>query len=128
MVTNDYELIKSIIARDDILPTLNHGEMPSMEQIMDDSIVYFYEPDVGLFPANVIGDHRLLMHVAIPKENRGKKALKAARKLVKQLIDKGYTLLARAVDKPHIKRFITMIGAEHTGYDGKYHNYILRGV
>ena len=107
-ITTDYALIRSIIERADILEGFC-GHSPSRDDLESEDIIYFYDEDIGLFPANVRGKN-LFFHAAIPKENRGKKAIKAAKELGVILLEKGYNIYAIQRDEPHLKRFAKMIG------------------
>ena len=112
IVTTDCGLIKSILSRDDIVPTFCGGALPCDEVVMRGDVIYFYEPDVGLFPAEVIGLKRLLIHAAIPKLNRGKLAINAAKELAKRLFNSGYEILTVQKKMKHLKMFVLAIGFE----------------
>jgi len=108
-ITTDYDLVRSIIERPDILPGFNDGKTPSEEQLRDRHIIYFYDDEVGLFPANVHGK-TLVMHAAIPKENRGKKTIHAAKALAKLLVGNGYRVMTQQRKKRHLKSFVSAVG------------------
>ena len=128
IVTRDYDLIRSIIEQPDILPGFNNGNKPTKDQLESDSMVYFYEPGVGLFPANLISDKALVFHAAIPKESRGIKAIRAAKSLGVELLANGFTIYTQQVNKPHFKRFVLLIGFEFLFIKKHLHYYQLRAV
>ena len=126
ILTRDYDLIRSIIERDDILPTFC-GKSPSDEVLKNENILYFYDENVGLFPAQLDGKE-LIFHAAVPKENRGIKAINSIKGLFKDLLGRGYTIKTKTRDFPHIKRFINSIGFEYFGEEGNRKVYILRAL
>lgn len=126
--TTNIELIKSIIGRDDILPAFCGGVLPCDEEIMRGDIIYFYEPEVGLFPAEVIGHNRLLIHAAIPKRSRGKLAINAAKELANRLFSAGYEIFTVQKKIRHLKLFVLMVGFERIGSSSNRNYFIFRGA
>lgn len=126
MITTDYNLIRSILEQPDILPGFRHGKSPTEEQLQNKGIIYFYEPDVGLFPANILGK-TLVMHAAIPKENRGKKAVNAAKRLATYLTKNGYRVMTQQKDKRHLKAFVRMVGFEFISTLNDLNIYLFKG-
>lgn len=115
----DEVLIRSILEDETVIDGVTGGE------ILADlpSSLYFYSPNVGLLPANAKGN-TLSFHAAIPKKNRGIKAIKATRILANELSKSGYDIYAR-VEKgiKHIKAFTLMVGLTYLYDYDKYHIY-----
>lgn len=118
-LTTDEALIRSIIEDESVIQGFNDGER------MNDlsSCTFFYEEGVGLFPAMFKGN-LISIHAAIPKKNRGIKAVRAAQGLARTLVDAGYELTARIrYNNKHLKRFVGMVGFSYQYDKGNYHYY-----
>ena len=125
--TTDYELIRSIIERPDIMPTFCGG-CPTDEAIEDKRLIWFYQEDVGFLAVNMNGKY-LIFHAAIPTENRGKKALDAARELATNLTSNGYIVMTKVFkDELHIKSFVRLVGFEKTGESEAMNYYTFGGA
>ncbi len=119
IITEDEELIRSILDDETVIQGFSHGER--VEDLSN--AIYFYEEGIGLFPARVSGKV-VSIHAAIPKKNRGIKAIKAATRLAQSLIESGYDVTARVryTDR-HVKRFVKMVGFDHLCDNDNYHIY-----
>ena len=117
-ITQDYALVRSIIEDPDVMPGYCGDTPPTEGQLRHKEMVYFYDPAVGLFPANVFG-RVLVMHAAIPKKNRGIKAVNAAKALAALLHQAGYTVLAQQRNLPHLRAFVKMVGFGYLGMAGE---------
>lgn len=118
-LTKDERLIRSILEDDTVIDGFSNGE-----RLKDlSNALYFYDKDVGIFPARVAG--RLIsIHAAVTKKNRGAKAIKSARSLVKALVGAGYEVIARIrYNDKHVKRFVTMVGFIYSHDKNNYHIY-----
>ncbi len=118
-ITTDESLIRSILEDETVIDGFSDGK-----RIKDlSNAVYFYDKDVGLFPCRVKGKV-ISIHAAIPKENRGIKAVNSARTLVRSLVNAGYDVIARIryTDK-HVKRFVMMVGFIYSHDKNNYHIY-----
>ena len=87
MITTDEKLIRSILED----PTVSGGYWGELrpDNVFLDNVVYFYYEGVGLFPATFT-DSQITIHAAIPKKNRGIKAIEAGKDLAKDLKDSGW--------------------------------------
>lgn len=105
-ITTDERLIRSILEDKSVIDGFNGGKR--IEDLSN--AVYFYDKAVGLFPCRIKGKV-ISIHAAIPKENRGIKAVKSAKSLVSSLVSAGYDVIARVMytDK-HVQRFVNMVG------------------
>lgn len=121
IITQDEDLIRSILEDETVIEGFNQGER--IEKIPFDNAVYFYDEEVGLFPCKV-KDNIISIHAAIPKKNRGVKAIKAAKDLCSYLVDVGFYVMARVryTDK-HVKRFVNMVGFVYQCDKNNYHIY-----
>ena len=115
----DENLIRSILEDESVITSMTGGEKLAT---LPDSL-YFYNPDVGLLPANSKGN-ALSFHAAIPTKNRGIKAVRSAKKLAVELSTAGYDVYAR-VSKglKHVKAFLLMVGFTYLHDYDKYHIY-----
>lgn len=115
----DEALIRSLLEDKTIIDDLTGGEKLTT---LPDSL-YFYNPDIGLLPANAKGN-ALSFHAAIPRKNRGIKAIRSAKKLAVELSTAGYDVYAR-VSKglKHVKAFLLMVGFTYLYDHDKYHIY-----
>jgi len=112
-VTTDEVLIRSILEDPTVIDGFSDGERLDSAILAD--AVYFHEPDVGLFPSRISGDF-INVHAAIPKKNRGIKAVKAAKKLGKYLTLIGfnaYTTVRK--NNSSAIRFNHMVGLTRVG-------------
>ena len=116
--TTDMGLVRSILDRDDIAHGFYDGERATDEQLNNLGLMYFYQEDVGLFVANISGK-TLIFHAAIPKENRGKKAVNAAIDLGKILLGAGYRVLTVQANKLHQRLFVKAVGFVYLRTDKK---------
>ena len=121
IITEDEELIRSILEDETVVDGFSDGE--KLKDVYLENAVYFYEPGVGLFPSKIKGNV-LSMHAAIPKENRGIKAVDTAKVLCRCLVTIGYYVIARVryTDK-HVKHFVKMVGFEYQYDNDNYHIY-----
>ena len=119
MITTDEVLIRSILEDPTVIDGFSDGEV-----IKDlTGGIYFYIPDVGLFPS-VLRGNVLSCHAAIPKKNRGIKAVKAVKILIKELVDLGYELETRARhENKAAHRFNVMVGFVCYDTDSKHRLY-----
>lgn len=118
-LTTNETLIRSILEDESVIGGFSDGEV--IEDLSD--AFYFYEEGVGLFPAR-ISDGVASMHAAIPKKNRGKKAVKAAKNLAYALDALGYTVTTQVRynnKKSHC--FVRMVGFKLTGQSDQYQLY-----
>lgn len=105
----DEYLIRSILEGDTVIDGFSDG-VP-LEDL--GIAVYFYDPNVGLFPARVKGKH-IDIHAAIPKENRGRAAVESARCLAKVLTSFGLNVQSRIKhNNKHVIRFARAVGMTH---------------
>ena len=120
MITTDEVLIRSILED----PTVKGAyEGLSPDSVFFDNAVYFYYEGVGLFPAT-FNDSQISVHAAIPKKNRGLKAIEAGKDLVEGLKDAGWEVYARVrKENKHVIRYVRMIGFERVGDFGNRYLY-----
>ena len=115
----DEKLIRSILEDESVIDGFSDGEV--IEDLSD--AIYFYEEGVGLFPSR-IKDKVITMHAAIPKKNRGIKAVKTARKLANTLKDFGYTVMVQVrYNNKQGRAFVNMVGFTLTGSNDHYRLY-----
>ena len=107
--TKDMGLVRSILDREDITPGFFGDERATDSQLSSVDLIYFHQPGVGLFVANIKGNS-LIFHAAIPKENRGRKAVAAAIALGKVLLKAGYTIYTVQANKLHQRLFVKAVG------------------
>ena len=113
-VCEDMDIVLSILSQDDVWPGFC-GRKPTKEDVNRQDIIYFLASGVGLFVANIVGDRELVFHAAIPKVNRGKKALSAARSLAKRMSEDGYKLYIQQRKEKHLNMFAKMAGFTFKG-------------
>ena len=119
VTTEDERLIRSILEDSTVIHGFSDGAR--IEDLS--SAVYFYDENTGLFPSRIAGNV-ISVHAAIPKKNRGIKAIKSARVLVRSLVCAGYDVIARIrYNDKHVKRFVTMIGFIYSHDKNNYHIY-----
>lgn len=121
IITQDEQLIRSILEDKTVIQGFSDGKR--LDTIYLDDSVYFYEKNIGLFPCK-IKDNVISIHAAIPKKNRGLKAIRAAKNLCNYLIEVGFYVIARVryTDK-HVKRFVNMVGFVYDYDKDNYHIY-----
>lgn len=117
ILTTDETLIRSILEDETVIDGFSDGKR--IENL--DIGIYFYEPDVGLFPVNLKGN-AVCVHAAIPKKNRGLKALEAAKWLANVLCLKYDVFTQVRHNREHVKRFVKMVGFTHL-YDTDTHHF-----
>lgn len=119
IITTDQALIRSILEDKTVIDGFSDGK--PVEDLSD--AVYFYEEGVGLFPTR-IKDRVASIHAAIPKKNRGVKALEAAKNAVNILKLSGYTVIARVryTDKK-TRSFVNMVGFSKIGSNDEFQLY-----
>jgi len=121
IITRDEPLIRSILEDDSVIHGFNDGE--KLDSVFLPGALYFYERNVGLFPAKVNGSI-ISMHAAIPSKNRGVRAIKSAKWLCRFLVDIGYDVIARVrYNDGHVKRFVSMVGFVYSHDKNNYHIY-----
>lgn len=118
-ITCDEDLIRSILEDETVIDGFSDGKR--IEDLSN--AVYFYDENVGLFPSRIEG-RVISMHAAIPKNNRGIKAIKSARSLVRSLVGAGYDVIARIrYNDKHVQRFVTMVGFIYSHDSNSYQIY-----
>jgi len=121
IVTTDEALIRSYLDDD----TVREGFGPVDDVLMPDAL-YFYEPDVGLFPARYEGNV-INVHAAIPKKNRGIKMIRAAKHLGQWLLARDWRVFTTVEhEKRHIIHCIKLIGFMKIGELDRYAVYRYR--
>ena len=119
ILTTDEALIRSIIEDETVIDGFSDGDR--IEDL--GNAVYFYEEGVGLFPAR-IKNSVVSIHAAIPKKNRGVKAVKAARSLANDLKGSGYTVTVQVrYNNKQGRAFVNMVGFSHIGSNEQYQLY-----
>lgn len=121
IITTDETLIRSILEDETVIQGFN-DEKP-IDNVFFDDAVYFYEEGVGLFPSRFKGNS-ISIHAAIPKENRGEKAIAAGHFLAQRLTDMGWKVFSQiAKEKKHVNRYAKMVGMQRFGETEKYYLY-----
>lgn len=108
MITTDEKLIRSILED----PEVRGGYWGELrpDNVFLDNVVYFYYEGVGLFPAT-FNDSQITIHAAIPKKNRGSKAIKAGKELANELKDAGWEVYVKVrKELKHGIMYVRMIG------------------
>jgi hypothetical protein len=119
--THDEAIIRSILEDESVKEGFDGIEL--LDDLFAGGAVYFYDPDVGLMPCLVDG-LTIEVHAAIPKENRGAKAVRFGRELLKRLSEQGYnvtTVIGR--NKKHVQRYAALIGFSFDYEDNKAKYY-----
>ena len=118
-IINDERLIRSILEDNTVIDGFSDGER--IEDLSN--ALYFYDKDIGIFPVRIAGKV-ISIHAAIPKKNRGIKAIKSAKTLVRSLVCAGYDVIARIrYNDKHVKRFVGMVGFIYSHDKNNYHIY-----
>lgn len=119
ILTTDEKLIRSILEDESVIDGFNDGKI--IETLPDE--LYFYEEGVGLFPCNIQGK-LISIHAAIPKKNRGIKAVKAARSLIKTLAAGGYDVWATiSYNRKNVELFALLAGLSYVKSSEEYKIY-----
>lgn len=119
IITTDEDLIRSILED----PTVVDGFDNPTDNVLIDDAVYFYEEGVGLFPSRFKG-YSISVHAAIPKKNRGAKAVAAGKFLIRWLRDAGWKVFVQVgKEKRHVNCYARMVGLEKYGENEKYYLY-----
>lgn len=119
ILTTDETLIRSILEDESVIGGFSDGER--VEDLSD--AYYFYEEGVGIFPTR-IKNSIASIHAAIPKKNRGRKALEAAKNIVNILKLSGYTVTAQVrYNDKKTRSFVNMVGFSLTGSNNNYQLY-----
>jgi hypothetical protein len=108
MITTDEKLIRSILED----PSVRDGYWGELrpDNVFLDNVVYFYYENVGLFPAT-FNDSQITIHAAIPKKNRGIKAVRAGIELAEDLRGAGWEVYVQVrKELKHGIRYVKMIG------------------
>jgi hypothetical protein len=118
-LTKDEKLIRSIIEHESVIDGFSDG-VP-IEDLS--RYLFFYDEGVGVYMA-IINNNVVSVHPAIPKDNRGLKALKSARWLANFIVSKGYKLITRiSYNKKTSMHFASLIGFTHVGDADGYKIY-----
>ena len=118
-LTTDESLIRSILEDESVIDGFSDGK--PVDDLTD--AYFFYEEGVGIFPVR-INNGVVDIHAAIPKKNRGKKALEAAKSISNILTLSGYTVTARVrYNDKKTRCFINMVGFHLTGSNDQYQMY-----
>lgn len=112
IVTRDKSIIMPIL--NEVIETMNHGE-PYPEGFTDKENKLFLYEDGCLFPTTIRDDLMLAnIHAAVPKERRGKAAVKAAKICIKWLQDQDYTVISTICNnRPEVRLFARMCGLQY---------------
>ena len=118
-LTTDETLIRSILEDETVIDGFSDGE--KVEDLS--TAIFLYEEGVGIFPTRITGGVACI-HAAIPKKNRGKKALEAAKSAVNMLRTSGYTVIAQVrYNDKKTRSFVNMVGFTLTGFNDPYKLY-----
>jgi hypothetical protein len=98
ITTSDEAIIRSILEDETVIHGFNNGQ--KLDELYLDRAIYFYNEDIGLMPVVIDGNDAFL-NIAIPKQNRGSKALKWSIDVIEYLVNKGYTVRAD-IDIDHL--------------------------
>lgn len=108
MITTDEKLIRSILED----PEIRGGYWGELrpDNVFLDNVVYYYYEGVGLFPAT-FNDKQITIHAAVPKKNRGIKAVRAGKELAEELKGSGWEVYVKVrKELKHGIRYVRMIG------------------
>lgn len=109
----DIRLIDAWLSDPDVLEGFNQGEPVPVDEI--DNAIYLHCPGVGLFPVRTFGKLASI-HAAIPKQNRGKMAVKAGKMAVEWLKRQGFEVRCRVgMDRPEVMNYVVLCGFERIG-------------
>ena len=120
VLTTDDALIRSILEDESVI-----GGYEGIENVMDlhKNAIYLHSEGIGIFPAIIDGDNADI-HAAIPKANRGLRALKAGKLAVYILMWLGYTVTAKVrYNDKATRSFINMVGFTYVDSDAEFKNY-----
>ena len=118
-LTTDETLIRTILEDDSVIEGFSDGER--VEDLS--SALYFHEKGVGIFPV-VIREGKASIHAAIPKKNRGKKALEACKNVINTLKTMGYEVIAQVrYNDKKTRCFVNMVGFTSTGSNNNHQLY-----
>lgn len=98
ITTSNESIIRQILEDETVIQGFNNGQ--KLDELYLDRAVYFYSEQIGLMPTIINGKDAYL-NIAIPKKNRGSKALKWSIDVIEYLVNKGYTVRAD-IDVDHI--------------------------
>lgn len=112
ILTRDESIIMPIL--NEVLDTFNNGE-PIPDGTIDRKDKLFLYEDGCLFPTTIRDDLMLAnFHAAVPKECRGKRAVKAAKICIKHLKDLGYTVISSVGhDRKDVRLWVNVSGATY---------------
>lgn len=112
ILTRDESIIMPIL--NEVLDTFNNGE-PIPDGLIDREDKLFLYEDGCLFPTTIRDDLMLAnFHAAVPKECRGKRAVKAAKICIKHLKDLGYTVISTiGNNRPEVRLFARLCGFQY---------------
>lgn len=112
ILTRDKSIIMPIL--NEVLDTFNNGE-PILDGFIDREDKLFLYEDGCLFPTTIREDIMLAnFHAAVPKECRGKRAVKAAKICIKYLKGLGYTVISSIEhDRKDVRLVVNAAGAKY---------------
>lgn len=106
----------------EILEGFNDGQRVEDLRLFD--AIYLHVKGTGLFPVNVHGKIASI-HAAIPRKNRGKKAIKAGKMAINWLRDKGYMVTCQVrKDRPDVMNYASLCGFKRISESDRYIIYI----